>query len=126
MAARHSSPNGEPPAMTECPTPMHHPLTRCPICRPSESDTAPNGEPPMADTDRVHLVNGWLAEEVDGCNCDGGAGEPHRPECGLEPIATVEDALTALAEVAQLRTEVARLRAAYAGAVGYEFEDGAA
>lgn len=45
------------------------------------------------------IENGWIAQAVNGCTCGNGDAYPygHQPGCGLEPIASVESALNALA-----------------------------
>jgi hypothetical protein len=52
------------------------------------------------------IENGWIAQVVDSCTCGNGDAYPygHQPGCGLEPIATVESALVALATIGTMTT----------------------
>jgi len=41
--------------------------------------------------ERYDLINGWLAQKVDGCTCAPGPMGEHEPNCGWEPLANIED-----------------------------------
>lgn len=54
----------------------------------------------MADEPQYGIHAGWLVQLFDGCTCDG---QPygHMPECGMEPIASIDEVLEALREYAE-------------------------
>lgn len=43
----------------------------------------------------------WLVEVSDTCNCGTPTGYPHMPECGMTPIASLEEIFEALREHAE-------------------------
>lgn len=58
------------------------------------------GPTPDEVSGELHIINGWLVQDTGEHTCAGGgpeAGGAHERGCGLEPLATVEDVLAALA-----------------------------
>lgn len=58
------------------------------------------------DTDKITVFNGWLAYSTGEHNCVGGTPESnglHLPQCGLEPIAQLDEIIDALRRVGKLR-----------------------
>jgi len=45
----------------------------------------------MTRAGQYEVINGWLAQRVDGCTCAPGPMGEHEPGCGWEPLDRVED-----------------------------------
>lgn len=54
----------------------------------------------MTDEPQYGIHADWLVQLLDGCTCDG---QPygHMPECGMEPIASLDEVFEALRERAE-------------------------